>query len=178
MYLLNAQQVKRYVNARYANYLDILPWDESRQQHTAYYFGLGADYDVADGDGFATRRLTRSAPLVVPPRAFLKIKSEEVFNLSEKVMGILGPVSDLADMGLQLVHSPFIDPIYHGHLMLGLVNHLDRDVALDRGVAIGKVSFFDISDTYPVELIPGSRAEQKFRRRRPDRDDDPVHPQD
>lgn len=120
--------------------------------------------------------LPREKPiLVLEPHGFALVKSHETFMLSEKVIGIFGQISDLARLGLDLANSPFIDPLFHGQLELGLWNRTAKKVDVPLGQRIGKVTFFDISDTYPVEIKTGSFAAKKFATRRPLRDDDPVH---
>jgi len=180
MYLLNHEQIRRYVAAPRGTYLDIINFDSTRLQHTSYYFGVGRDYEILDGDNFRLARMNdgRGSILTLPPRGYAIVKSSEIFMLSEKVMGILGPVSDLMRLGLELVHSPFIDPLFYGQLELGLWNRLERPASISSEQIIGKVSFFDISDTYPIEVIPKSAQDEKFRKRRPLRDDDPVHVDD
>lgn len=176
MYLLNHEQIRRYVALPRGTYLDIINFDNSRLQHTSYYFGIGRDCEIYDREEFHLTRMGNGTPgLTLPQGGYAIIKSNEVFMLSEKVLGILGPVSDLMRLGLELVHSPFIDPLFYGQLELGLWNRLPRTVTLSIGQIIGKVSFFDISDTYPIEMVPKSAQEEKFKRRRPLRDDDPVH---
>lgn len=175
MYLLNHDQIRRYVAAPLGTYLDIVNFNESRLQHTSYYFSLGRDYEIAEGDGFKLSRLDGERKhLVLPPGGYAVIRSHETFILSDKVMGIIGPVSDFVRWGLELVHSPFIDPLFNGKLELGLWNRLQRDAAVILGQRIGKVSFFDISDTYPIGIVPKSLQEDKFRRRASLRDDDPI----
>src|SRR5688572_25102693 len=112
MYLLNHDQIRRYVAAPLGTYLDIVNFNEDRLQHTSYYFSLGRDYEIAEGDGFKLSRLDGERKhLVLPPNGYAVIKSHETFILSDKVMGIIGPVSDFVRWGLELVHSPFIDPL-------------------------------------------------------------------
>lgn len=176
MYLLNAQQISHYVNEMpFGSYLDITNFRPHALQHTTYYFALGRNYDVIDGDNPQPKRLTNDAKhLVLPARGYVTAKSYESFQLSDKVMGVLGAVSDLAKRGLQLVHSPFIDPIFRGPLTVGIYNCLDREVVLKLGTSIGKVSFFDISDTYPVGILTGSVQERKFKQLLGHEDDDPI----
>ena len=98
---------------------------------------------------------------------YAQIQSLEVFALSEKVLGVFGQISDFARRGLQLVHSPFLDPLFDGRLELGLWNHGEQTLRLNMEDLIGKVAFFDISDTYPVTRPPDdSILGETFNRRR------------
>jgi deoxycytidine triphosphate deaminase len=175
MYLLNHDQIRRYVAAPRGTYLDIINFDPKRLQHTSYYFSLGREYEILDsGDSRLLRLDDKTQHLVLPPQGYAVIKSHETFMLSDKVIGLIGPISDFVRWGLGLVHSPFIDPMFHGQLELGLLNRLPKAATVRLGQAIGKVSFFDISDTYPIEIVPSSAQEEKFKQRYPRRDDDPV----
>jgi len=176
MFLLNAQQIKRHVDSPRGQYLDIVDFDEEKLQHTSYYFSLGDYCEILTGTGDPQiNRLTSQKPyLNLPPHGYALVKTHETFMLSDKLIGVLGQTTELAKHGLELVHSPFIDPLYYGRLLCGLSNRLSSVVRLRLGDSIGKISFFDISDTYPVSIIKGSIQEGTFRDRRPRRDDDPV----
>ena len=178
MYLLNADQIRRAVEGPRGQRLDIRGFSASCLQHTSYYFRLGkfvtrlkstgnrADAfdrvieDLSTGNGFLNLR----------PREYVYVESFEQFQLDAKTLGIFGGISDITARALQLVHSPFIDPLFpgereHGYLKLGLMNLTEADASIQYQDKIGKVSFFDVSDTYPVDLIPGSDSEMKFRER-------------
>lgn len=175
MYLLNAHQISKHVQSPRGQYLDIINFDEGSLQHTSYYFRLGDYCETLGGTEPKITRLTEDKPyLDLGPNGYAVVKTHENFMLSDKIMGIFGQVSELAERGLELVHSPFIDPLFHGRLAIGLSNRLSVGVRIRLGDRIGKVSFFDISDTYPVEIIAGSIAQRTFAKRRPRRDDDPV----
>jgi len=176
MYLLNEQQIKAYVKAPYGQYLDIVGFQEEFLQHTSYYFRLGTDYELKGAAESRLYRLTDQKPtLELKPNDYAVIKTLESFFLSDKVLGVFGQASELMAAGLALVHSPFIDPLFRGRMEMGLSNLTSKTVSIRLGQIIGKVSFFDISDTYPISLIEGSISQRTFQRRRPSRDDDPVH---
>jgi deoxycytidine triphosphate deaminase len=157
------------------DYLEIVNFEERLLQHTFYYFRLGSEYEVRDAQGYKILRLTKEDQyLNLEPQGYAVIRSHETFRFSNKVMGILGPTSDFVRSGLELVHSPFIDPLFHGKLEMGLWNRLKTPISIRLGQRIGKIAFFDISDTSSVQILEGSIAEQKFKRRIPLRDDDPV----
>jgi deoxycytidine triphosphate deaminase len=176
MYLLNAQQISKHVQGPRGHYLDIVNFDESKLQHTSYYFRLGEHCEILTGTTeHQIIRLTEEKPyLTLGPQGYAVVKSHETFLLSDKLIGVLGQTTKLAENGLELVHSPFIDPLYYGPLVFGLSNRLAKTVRIRLGDRIGKVSFFDISDTYPVSVIEGSILQTTFNERRPQRDDDPI----
>lgn len=175
MFLLNNQEIRERLDDPTGAYLDIANFDASFLQHTFYYFRLGSEYEIQVSDEFQTHRLTGEKPvLTLEPNGYAVVKSHETFKLSDKVMAVLGPSSDFVRSGLELVHSPFIDPLFHGQLEMGLRNRLSKRVNLRLGHRIGKIAFFDVSDSRPIQLIEGSVVEHKFKSRRPLRDDEPV----
>jgi deoxycytidine triphosphate deaminase len=176
MFLLNSQQIERHVESPRGQYLDIVDFDREKLQHTSYYFSLGENVEILTGTGDPQIiRLTKEKPyLNLPPHGYALVKTHETFMFSDKLIGVLGQTTELAKHGMELVHSPFIDPLYYGRLLCGLSNRLPSVARIRLGEPIGKISFFDISDTYPVSVIKGSIQESTFKERRPRRDDDPV----
>jgi deoxycytidine triphosphate deaminase len=178
MFLLNDRQIRSHVEDGNRSYLDIDPFDEESLQHTSYYFRLGTHCKLLYEKGQPLRELgPQNSRLLIPAGGVVKIHSLETFLLSNKVMAIFGQISDFTSWGLQLLHSPFIDPTFVGQLELGLVNPTNGEVGIDWKQRIGKVCFFDVSDTYPVfPPAKGKLLARKFEERRlPLRDDDPVH---
>lgn len=173
MFLLNSDQIQACVKSARGHRLDIEPFEVSGLQHTSYYFRLGDAYEreSANSGARVTSRLSNEQPiLTLEAHEYVRVWSYEQFMLDKTVLGIFGSLSDLAEAGLLLAHSPFIDPLYpntgvSAPLELGITNLRSRKVDLRLGQRIGKVSFFDISDTYPVRLIPGSASEDKFQER-------------
>lgn len=177
MFLLNDQLIRGYVQSGSRSYLDIEPFDEDCLQNTSYYFRLGSHCKESSKQGQPLVELgPQKSKLFIPPGGMAMIRSLETFLLSNKVMAIFGQVSDLTKSGLELMHSPFIDPTFFGQLELGLVNRTNSEVAVEWQQKIGKVCFFDVSDTYPV--FPPSKGKplaKKFEERYPERDDEPAH---
>ena len=92
-----------------------------------------------------------SSRLEILPGDIVHVESMEKFDISNKVMAIFGQLSGIKELGIQMVHSPFIDPCFRGRLYVGLANVSNKNTYIDLGDIIGKISFFDISDTYPVD---------------------------
>jgi deoxycytidine triphosphate deaminase len=159
-----------------SQYLDIVNFDERKLQHTAYYFSLGDHCEIltATPDPQIIRLTEEKPYLNLGPHAYAVVKTYETFLLSDKLIGVLGQTTKLAETGVALVHSPFIDPLYYGRLVCGLSNCLAKPIRLRLGERIGKISFFDISDTYPVSVIKGSILESTFNERHPQRDADAI----
>lgn len=177
MFLLNDQLIRGYVQEGSRAYLGIEPFEEDCLQNTSYYFRLGSHCKESSKPGQPLKELgPQGKILTIPAGGMAMIRSHETFLLSNKVMGIFGQVSDLTKCGLELMHSPFIDPTFFGQLELGIVNRTSSEVAIEWQQKIGKICFFDVSDTYPVfPPLKGKALASKFEERRPKRDDDPVH---
>ncbi|SRR6266542_1336047 len=119
-------------------YLVIHDYADGNHKQTFYRFRYGA---------VKSDKRPEPAPVQVRKGAAVPIWSLEGFELSERVLGIFGHASDLFLRGLELVHSPFIDPSFKGRLELVVRNMSDRDVTLVPGEVVGKIMFFDISDS-------------------------------
>lgn len=125
-------------------YLLINDYLAANHKQTFYKFRYGARNEVdKNGDD----KYGQSEPIILGPGAFEKIWSLEEFVLSERVLAIFGHSSDLFLRGLELIHSPFIDPAYPGRLQLIVRNFSNEQVILSLGDIIGKITFFDISET-------------------------------
>lgn len=139
-------------------------------RETFYYFRLGAPYKLWNDSQkcYVNGQLDEggNSLLVIPPRGYAKVKTKEYFRLHERVIGIFGPVSDIIQEGLALHNSPFIDPFFKGHLELGLQNMVNHNVQISFNDLLGKISFFDISDTYPISpKSTNVQVEEKITRR-------------
>jgi deoxycytidine triphosphate deaminase len=175
VYLLNRVQILEAIDGRLPG-LQIGDFDESCLQHTSYYFRLGANYEYRNDKGeWTPGHLGDGQHLTLDPGGTVRIESLEHFNLGERVLGMLGATSTLARDGLLLLHGPFIDPLFpsggrRGHklsgpLQMALANQTRDSQKVAFKAKIGKVAFFDISDTYPIRLVAGSVSEALFAER-------------
>jgi deoxycytidine triphosphate deaminase len=144
--------------------LQIEPFDKSQLQHTSYYFRLSPVY--AERNSEEWRHLApKGRNFALQPGEYLRVQSQERFHLSDKIFGLIGPDSEISKGGLRFVHAPFVDPLYDGPLMFGIHNCFGEVVTIEVGCSIGKIVFFNTSDTYPVRLRPLSASERKFNER-------------
>ena len=167
MYLLNNYQISKHVEDVNSIYLTIENFNKKNLQHTSYYFRLGLAYSTFDEEGNKIKiEIPRKNPiLILKPNEYVIVESIEVFGLSDKVKAYIGSLSEMINNGLQLNYSPFIHPLYKGWLSVGIKNLLNKEVKLKCGVNIGKVSFYDISDTYPINFVKGSHQDNLFSER-------------
>jgi deoxycytidine triphosphate deaminase len=182
MFLLNAQMIKALNHE--ATLLQIAPFEEKCLCPTYYYFRLGKQYRRwATGDPKELR--PGNEILRLEPNEYVLIQSYERFRCSKQILGVFGQSSELTRRGLKLVHSPFIDPNFPteddpGFLELGLKNELNVPVEIKLRAVIGKVAFYNVADTYPIQDVFGTLSESDYQRRRgnkgpmPLQDDHPV----
>lgn len=166
MFLLNDKMIQHY---RDQNWLDIEDFVPELIHPTYYYFRLGSPCKVWDEQQKEYHLVEISEAgaevLTIPTRGYVLIQSFERFSISTKVLAMFGQMSAIARMGLRLNHSPTIDPGFRGYLEMGLQNLLDHPRDLKFGDPVGKVLFFDISDTYPISSIKGTISEENYHRR-------------
>ena len=164
MFVLNDAFIKEYHKK---GILKISERGNKMLHSTYYYFRLGRQYQIWDSNKGDYQTDVLGEPgketFELPGKGYARIISLERFYLSSQVFGILGQISDLPALGLRLNFAPFIDPLYDGNLQLGIENLLDRAIDLKYQQPIGKVRFFDISETYPVKPVKGSISESKFK---------------
>lgn len=176
MHILNDDLIIKYIRQS-KSILNIWNFSISNLQHTFYYFRLGSK-GFLNGNPFLLTTEKENSFLELKPGDYAIINSLEIFDLSANILAIFGQASDLTRRGAQLAHSPFVDPLFIGQLELGLFNHSKETIHLEfKTQIIGKISFFDISDTHPITVKAGSRIEQKYKERRPEIDDESLHGQ-
>lgn len=187
MYLLNASMIEKNNKAK-DGLLDIQPLENTHLCPTYYYFSLGPQYRRWNRSNKAWE-LGELEPgnevLDIHEEEFVLIQSQERFRCSKQCFAIFGQSSGLIRKGLSLRNSPFIDPNFPdevdpGYLEIGLKNELNITVKLRLGDSIGKICFFNVSDTYPISDVAGSASEEDYSRRSrpgppvPKYDDHPV----
>ncbi|MBI3668031.1 MAG: hypothetical protein HY236_17670, partial [Acidobacteria bacterium] len=140
-------------------------YDPGNHYQSYYYFRFAA----IDKGGVPDMS---SSHITVPSNGFIRIWSLEGFELSQRVLGLFGGISDLGLKGLQLIHSPSIDPGFKGALALGIRNLTSEDVELTRAERIGKLLLFDVTEcsgqstiTTP-DALHGEKQEQRDHARR------------
>jgi deoxycytidine triphosphate deaminase len=170
MFLLNDILIRKYLQDKL---LGITPFDERLLHPTWYYFRLGAYVNLWDSQEGTWNHVeleeSGTTSAYVSPRGYALVRPLEYFSCSKNVLGMFSQASDLALSGLRLNHSLSIDPGFEGVLEMGLENLLDKPAELRHGDIIGKVIFFDISDTSPIHDIysaPARLAAEAFQRRR------------
>jgi hypothetical protein len=115
-------------------------FDDSLFTATYYYFRLGGVVD--EGNVVPIKQA-----LNLRKRELKRVFSLETFALSERTFAILGPCTELLFRGLKLHNSPTIDPGFSGSLEMLIENYTDEIVVLEPAMKVGKVVFFDISDS-------------------------------
>jgi dUTPase len=141
-------------------WLRIEPYAEKRFLNSFYYFGLGA-LDESEGV------VPLDGPLRIRPGAVEAVYSDERFDMSGRVLGIIGNISTVLHRGLELLASPSIDPGFGGNLQVQLKNNGPDTVSLSPGALLGKCIFFDVSesDLDTSEFVGSKLKESELARR-------------
>lgn len=154
MFLIRNDIIKRNAGSDTTwGYLDIERFNEKAVFHTGYYFHLGStghiETDNGDWHPFnleGPRGQVRT--LEIKPGQNAQIWSDENFLLSNRVMAMFGQKTEFGvDEGFELIHGPTIDPGYRGPLKMIARNISKRSQHLRHGQRIGKIIFFDITET-------------------------------
>lgn len=167
MFLLTDDAIERYRSKE-----EILIKDFQKRQLgiACYYFSLGKYIEIWNEAKNCFQAVTIGTPgkevVELPSRGYAKVRTLETFKFSERVLGIIDQYSGLTDEGLMLNNSPTIDPRFIGPLELGIANLLPRSFPLRFGMLIGKLIFFDVSDTYPIQNPEEGFRGEVFARRR------------
>ncbi|MCH7472504.1 hypothetical protein IIA79_06080 [bacterium] len=165
MFLLNSDQIKEYSNH---DMLSIIPNDDwTTLLPTWYYFRLGSIIESLDErkHEWILHDLGShgNSVFTIPSKGFLKVWSFEKFKCSNRILALIGQRARLTDeYDLRLHYSPSIDPGFDGYLRLGIENLVNEERTIEFKMTIGKVLFFDISDTYPVCSVEGTDSERDF----------------
>ena len=130
-------------DAAYANqkHLKIEPYEPKYHINNFYYFRFGGINEGGDV-------VNTNQDVEIAPNSFIRIWSLEKFELSDRIFALFGNLSAMVNKGLNLIHSPSIDPGFSGSLSLGLRNNLNVPVTLNAHEKIGKIIFFDCADTF------------------------------
>ena len=163
MFLLKRDLLIHYVEKQL---IDISPFSHASCGATFYYFRLAPVIRVYES-GRETlidmKSRAHNGHYNLPANAFAEVQSLEHFNAKLRVYASIGQPTDIALRGLQLVHGPTLDPTFTGQLKFGIRNLLDTENKLSLSEPIGKLCFFDVSDTYQITQPPGEK--EKFEQR-------------
>lgn len=168
MQLMTRQMI---LTAMHDGRLGIVPFSEIHLQHASYYFTLDETYRLPDDSGEEPilRALTDASPfLSLSPGGYYHVRSREQIRLGLDIVGIIGARSRMAWGNLELVNAPFIDPGFPspgggGHLELGLKFHGLMRGAIRAGSIIGKITFWDISESDVQAPPEDSMTGERFR---------------
>lgn len=142
-------------------HLVIDPYETRNHINNFYYFRLG-------GIKQNGKTIPIKNPISLRANSFNHIWSLESFQFNDRVFAFFGNVSSLVKIGVDLVHSPTIDPGFSGSLELGLRNNTDSEVVLDPYETIGKIIFFDCADTFlnVAEFVENALKESELSARK------------
>ena len=140
--------------------LRIDPYEEKNHLPSFYYFRLGAQAQGA-------QVIPIDGSIKIPKQSAVTVWSMERFTLSDRVLGLFGNSTDFVKKGIQLVHGISVDPGFDGSLVLGVRNNSSSEVSVAYGEIIGKIMFFDVSDSMlnVEEFLKSALTQEKLRQR-------------
>jgi deoxycytidine triphosphate deaminase len=166
MFLLSDVLIRRYMKHRG---FSIHPFLESNLGQTCYYFRVGQYADILTDDQGSINIKERG--LALPPGTMASIQSLETFHLPDHVLGLLGSqTANALKHRIHMLHGPSIDPGYQAPIEFVVINIGQRPVDLTYGARIGKVMFFDVTETNidDIHLYENARRRQsRLARREP-----------
>lgn len=165
MFLLSRETLITHGYLR--NQIKISPFMESNLIKTFYYFRAGETLKILSPEEKSID-LEKTKKALIPANGFGLIKTREHFIFDATILAIFGNLTDLIKKGLQIINSPSIDPGFEGHLTLGIKNNSSSAVEIEFEEKIGKILFFNISDTYVSfsKLIDEPEIREKMKRRK------------
>ena len=84
----------------------------------------------------------------IPPGGFALATTRECVNLPHNIAAFVQGRSSIGRIGLTTQNAGFVDPGFHGHITLELVNESPNTINLYVGYPVAQLVFFEC---YPVE---------------------------
>jgi deoxycytidine triphosphate deaminase len=140
--------------------LAIEPYEDANHLSNFYYFRLGAE---ARGEDVVPIK----GDITIPKQGFVHVWSMERFTLSDRVLALFGDSTSFVKKGLNLVHGLSVDPGFNGSLLLGIRNNGLAPVVIRPGEIIGKIIFYDVSDSMlnVEEFLKSALTQEKLKQR-------------
>jgi dCTP deaminase len=118
--------------------LEIAEFEQDRLEGASYDFRVGPKAAVTT----ASRPIDlREAPLVIEPNAAALVLVEETVRLSNRIVGRLGPHSNLFRRGIFASVGPQIDPGYSGRMRVSLLNMTEHSFLINHKSAFLTAEF-------------------------------------
>src|SRR5437588_5337553 len=135
--------------------LGLLKIDEFDAEHLE-----GASYDFRVGPAAAVTTASmpvdlRQQPLILEPYAAALVLVEEIIVLSDRLLGRLGPHSNLFKRGIFASIGPQIDPGYSGRMRVSLLNMTERPFVIRHKTPFITAEFHLLSEA-PAKTFSGS----------------------
>lgn len=132
--------------------LVITPFNEESLEPATYDIRVGAMAAVTTETH--PLDLRDKKVLTIEPGAMALLESLEVFTLSPRIAGRIGPKSRLMRSGILVSTGPQIDPGFHGRLTVNLINLSPRTFVLEYGEEFLSIEFHHLSES-PDETYEG-----------------------
>ena len=102
------------------------------------------DYPVVLGDYLDYEKI-KAREIVISPGEFLLATTEECVNMPHDLSAFVQGRSSIGRIGLTVQNAGFVDPGFHGHITLELVNESPNPIILRAGYPVAQLVFFKTS---------------------------------
>ncbi len=130
------------------------------------------DQTVALGDAVEYQSCMAEDGYVIQPGQFVLGTTLERLNLPSNISAFVQGRSSIGRIGLTIQNAGFVDPGFHGHITLELINDSPNPIRLKPGYPVGQLVFFEtskVANPYDGKYngqteATGSRMEQDRRK--------------
>ena len=130
--------------------LEIRGMDDDSFKPVAYIARFGKKCLVSGNDKEID--VAREGSVTLQAGDFALFVTEEYFKLSDKISGHIGIRSFYARRGVVLLAGMHIDPLWEGHLVLGVYNASPRQIVLDYLTRLVVIEFHQLNKA-PTKII-------------------------
>ena len=110
--------------------------------------GLKETVNLGDHVEYERFEIDENNCFLIPPGGFALATTREHVNLPHNIAAFVQGRSSIGRIGLTTQNAGFVDPGFHGHITLELVNESPNTINLYPGYPVAQLVFFEC---YPVE---------------------------
>lgn len=140
---------------RIQNRLLIWPYDSNRLGPCSYELTVGSEY-VSLHDPYNPKQVSNGQSILIGPSETVLILTEEFLALPKTLMGIVIPRARMIFEGTA-INASRIDPTWYGKLLIGITNHANFPISIQRGETFCTTYFMEVSEVETVlspQIVP------------------------
>lgn len=105
------------------------------------------EYMLGEEVEYVRHEIAKNEGFMLAPGEFALATTQEYIDLPTNIAAFVQGRSSIGRIGLTTQNAGFVDPGFHGHITLELVNESPCSIILTPGYPVAQLVFFD---TYPV----------------------------